>query len=112
MMSDISLSLSNLKLEFRYKGNVITLTPDDLYQHYTQYFILLPSDAMTLSFSLVTVFYHALSLDVQDENIKDGNQLHNLSLLTTKSLQAIALRNLREHTDIVYKNQPDETKRI
>ena len=42
MMSDIALSLSNIKLEFRYKGNLMFLIPDDLYRRYIQYFPLLP----------------------------------------------------------------------
>ena len=56
MMSDIPLSLSNLKLEFGYKSNVISLTPGHLYRCYIQYLPLLPSDAMTWFLSLVTLF--------------------------------------------------------
>ena len=47
MMSDISLTLSNLKLEYRFKSNLITLTPDDLYRRYIEYLLLLPSHTMT-----------------------------------------------------------------
>ena len=86
MMSNIPLSLSNLKLEFLFKGNVISFTPDDLYRRYIQYLPLLPSDAMTWSFSLVTLFCHALLLDLQDSIIKDRCYISNLSLLTTKPL--------------------------
>ena len=64
MMSDISLALSTLKLEYRYKSNFISLTPYDLYQRYIQCLPLLPSNAMTWSFNLVTIFYHALPLDL------------------------------------------------
>ena len=112
MMSDILLSLSNLKLAFRFKGNLITLTPDDLYRRYIQYFSLLPSDAMTWSLSLVTLFYHAVPLDLQDAIVKDSYQLPNISFLTTKPLQTTALQDLREHAVIMYKNLADETKRI
>ena len=97
MMSDISLALSTLKLEYRDKGTLIPLTPDDLYRRYIQYLPLLSFNAMTWSFSLITLFYHALPLDLQDEIIKDGYHLPNLSLLLTKSLQARILQNLREH---------------
>ena len=94
-MSDISLALSTLKLEYRDKGNLIPLTPDDLYRRYIQYLPLLSFNAMTWSFSLITLFYHALPLDLQDEIIKDGYHLPNLSLLLTKSLQATSLQDLR-----------------
>ena len=59
MMLNISLSLQNLKLEFSFIANVITLTPDDLYQRYIQYLYLLLSDVMTWLFSIVTLFYRA-----------------------------------------------------
>ena len=85
-MLDISLALSTLKLEYYYKGNLISLTPDDLYRCYIQYLPLLLSDAMIWYLSLVTLFYHALPLDLQDAIIKDGYHLPHLSLLLTKSL--------------------------
>ena len=72
MMSDIVLALSNLKLEFRLKGNLIILTPDNLFRCYIQYLTLIPFDAMLWSFSFVTLFYHALHIDLQDAIIKDG----------------------------------------
>jgi len=72
MMSDISFALSSIKLEYRYKGNFISLTPDDLYRRYIQYLPLLPSDAMAWSFSLVTLFYNVFPLDLQNAIIKDG----------------------------------------
>ena len=112
MISDILLTLSNLKLEYRFKGNLIQLAPDDLYRRCIQYLPLLPSDAMTWSFSLVTLFYHALPLNLHDTIIKDGYRLPNLSLLLTTSLQATALKNLRENTIIVHKNLADKSKHI
>ena len=56
MMLDISLTLSNLKFEYRCKGNVITLTPDYIYRRYILYLPLLPSDTMIWYFRLVTLF--------------------------------------------------------
>ena len=47
MISDISFALSNLKLEFQYKGKNISLTPDYLYRCYIQCLPLLPSNATT-----------------------------------------------------------------
>ena len=112
IMSDISLALSTLKLEYRYKGNFISLTLDDLYRRYIQYLPLLSSNAMAWSFSLVTLFYHTLPLDLQDAIIKDGYRLPNLSLLLTKFLQATVLKKLREHAVVTHKNLADESKKI
>ena len=81
----------DLKLEFCFKGNVITLTPDDLYRRYIKYLLLFPSDGALWSFSLGTLFYHTLPLDLQDVTVKNRYQLPNLLLLATKSLQATAL---------------------
>ena len=86
MMSDISLTLSNLKLEYRFNSNLITLTPDDLYRRYIEYLLLLPSHTMTWYFSLVTLFYYALSLNLHNAIVKDRYQLLNLLLLLRKSL--------------------------
>ena len=86
MMSDISLTLSNLKLEYRFKSNLITLTPDDLYRRYIEYLLLLPSHTMTWYFSLVTLFYYALPLNLYNAIVKDRYQLLNLLLLLRKSL--------------------------
>ena len=112
IMSDISLALSTLKLEYRYKGNFISLTLDDLYRRYIQYLPLLSSNAMVWSFSLVTLFYHTLPLDLQDAIIKDGYRLPNLSLLLTKFLQATVLKNLREHAVVTQNNLANESKHI
>ena len=105
MMSYISLTLLNLKLEYRFKA-------DDFYRCYIQYLPLLLSDAITWSFSLVALFYHALPLNLQDAIVKDRYRLPHLSLFLTKSSQATVLQNLREHAIIVHKNLADESKRI
>ena len=81
----------DLKLDFRFKGNVITLTPDDLYRSYIKHLPLFLSDGALWSFSLGPLFYHTLPLDLQDATVKNGYQLLNLLLLATKFLQATAL---------------------
>ena len=55
IMSNISFTLSYVKLEYCFKG-LITLTADDLYRFYIQYLPLLLSDDMTRTFSLVSLF--------------------------------------------------------
>ena len=42
MMPDIALAIVNLNLDFLFKGNLITLTSDDIYQRYIQHFPLFP----------------------------------------------------------------------
>ena len=67
---------------------------------------------MTWSFSLVTLFYNAFPLNLQDVIVKDGYHFPNLSIFLAKSLQALALQNLREHAVVTHKNLADESKRI
>ena len=56
IMSDISHAFTTLKLEFQLRGKNITLTPEDIYRRHIKYLPLPPSNAMTWSFSLVTLF--------------------------------------------------------
>ena len=112
MMSDISKALSNLKLEFQLRGKTINLTLDDLFRRYIQYLPLLPTDAMTWSFSLVTLFFNAFPTDLRDAILKEGYNLPNLSFLITESLQAAALQDLREKAVIFHKTLADEATRI
>ena len=81
MMSDISKALSSLKPEFQLRGKHFNLIPDDLFRRYIQYLPLLPSDAMTWSFSLVTLFFNAFPTDLQDDILKEGYNLPTLSFL-------------------------------
>ena len=57
MILDIALALANLRLEFRFKGNLIILTSYDLFRCYIQYMTLLLFDTISCSFSLVTLLY-------------------------------------------------------
>ena len=51
---------------FKYRGLKISLTPDDLFSRYTEFIFLLFSKALTWLFSLVTLFFHAFFLDLQE----------------------------------------------
>ena len=62
MMRDIYLILSSLKLESRVNGKTIYLTPYSLYQRLIEFTPLLSPNATSWSFSLVTLFYNALSV--------------------------------------------------
>ena len=45
-MSNISLVISGLKLDFRLKGEIFNLNPVDRYRRYTQYPSLFPFNTM------------------------------------------------------------------
>ena len=44
----------------------MSLTPDDLFNRYTKFLPLLSQNALTWSFTLVTLFFHALSLELHE----------------------------------------------
>ena len=49
-----------------HKGKLVVLTLDDLYSRYIELLPLLASNAMTLSFFFVTLFFHALPFELQE----------------------------------------------
>ena len=64
MMHDIYLALSELKLVFRTHGSLVSLASDALYQSNIELPPLLPPDTTAWSFSLVTLFYNVLSVEL------------------------------------------------
>ena len=96
MMHDIYLALSGLKLNFVRNKKIVSITPDTLYQRFIEFSPLLPPNATAWSFSLVTVFYNALSIELQEAIRIDGYTLPNNSTLSTLSSQTSALQVLRE----------------
>jgi hypothetical protein len=76
-------------------GHWINLTPDELYAAYNDLTPLLPSKVSLWGLNLVSQFFDALSLDLQDA--LHTNPLYlppDLSTLTTRSSQLAALRPL------------------
>ena len=51
---------------YKHRGRKISLTPDDLFSRYTEFIFLLSSKALTWSFSLITLFFHAFLLVLQE----------------------------------------------
>ena len=51
---------------YNHRERKFSLTPDDLFSCYTEFIPLLSPNALTWSFSLVTLFVHALSLEFQE----------------------------------------------
>ena len=97
MMHDIYLALSELKLVYRSHGKLVALTPKTLYQQFIEFSPLLPPNTTAWSFSLVTLFYNALSVELQEAIRLAGYTLPNNTTLSTLSSQICALQILREN---------------
>ena len=70
-----------------YKAKVIVLMPDDLYSRYIEFLSLLAPDAITWSFPLVTLFFHALPSNLREAMQSGRYVLPNLSTLLTSHPQ-------------------------
>ena len=66
MLADISIALSYHEIISHHKEMTISLIPDDLFSHFLEFLPLLSSNASNWSFSLVTLFFHALLLELQE----------------------------------------------
>ena len=108
MMHDIYLSLSSLKLESKSNGKTTYLTPDSLFQRFIEFTSLLSLNATSWSFSLVTIFYNALSIKLQESIRFDGYILPNNSTLSTLFDQTAALQALREIAVVAHQSLATE----
>ena len=72
MLHDIYLALSDLKLGSKVNGKTISLTPDTLYQCFIELSPLLLPNATSWSFNIVTLFYNALTVELQETIRLDG----------------------------------------
>ena len=86
MLAGISLALSSLNMISTHKGKLVVLTLDDIYSRYIEFLPLLTPNAMTWSFSLVTLFFHALPSELQEAVHLGGYVLPDLSTLLTSYL--------------------------
>ena len=112
MMHDIYFALSGLKLVYKSQGKLVTLTPDTLYQQFIEFLPLLNPNAITWYFSLVTLFYNALSVELQDSIRLAGYILPDNSNLSTLSSQTFALQILREKSVVAHKLRCEEKQRV
>ena len=65
IITDVEDALSKLKLEFRVRGQMQFITPDELYREYQNYIPLLPEDAQDWSFHLVVLFLNAFPVTLK-----------------------------------------------
>ena len=75
---------------YNYRGRIISLTPDDLFSCYTEFMSLLSPNALNWSFSLVTLFFIALPLELQ-ETVRLGSIFY----LTFRDYLPLFCRNRR-----------------
>ena len=95
-----------------HKRTLVVLTPDDIYSRYIECLPLLAPNAVTWSFSFVTLFFHALPSELQEAVQSGGYVLPDLSTLLTSYLQEQELHRLLEKVGIDHKLLEDEGKRI
>ena len=95
-----------------HKEKLVVLTPDDIYSRYIEFLPLLAPNAMTWSFFLGTLFFHALPSELQEVVQSGGYVSPDLSTLLTSYLQEQEVQRLREEAVIAYKLLEDEGKRI
>ena len=112
MLADISLALLKLKMTYMLRNKIIPLTPDDLFSRFTEYLPLLSPNAMTWSFCLVYLYFHALPSELQEVVQLGGYVFPDISTLATSLLQEQALQVLREVAVVSFKMLLDETRRI
>ena len=112
MIADISLALSKLTIVYFVRGNVFSLTPDDLFSNFTVFLPLLSPNAMSWSFWLVTLFFQALSMELKETVQLRGYFYSDISKLTTSLLQERSLQTLREHAVVLLKKLTDENRHI
>ena len=65
IITDVEEALSDIKLERQMRGQLHTITLDDLYREYQNFIPLLPADAQDWSFHLVVMFLNALPVDLK-----------------------------------------------
>ena len=108
----VSLALSKLRMVYSVRGKRVSLTPDDLFSHFTALLPLLSPNDMSWSFCLVTLFFQALPSELQ-EAVQLGRYIFpDISKLTTSILQEYSLQTLREHDVVAFKKLSDESRRI
>ena len=98
IIMDVEDALSQMKLEFRVRGQIQSITPDGLYREYQNYIPLLPDDAQDWSFHLVVLFLNALPVSLKKLVVSWGYKLPRLSDLSTAASRQHELEVLREST--------------
>ena len=91
MLYDIYFDIPSLKLEAKINRRIVSLTPNYLYKCSIELVTLLSSDATNLSFSLITLFYNAFSVEWPEAIRIDGYILPNNSTFLSIFPQSFVL---------------------
>ena len=111
MLADISIALSNLKMTKNCRDKTMSLTSDDSFSRYTKFIPTISPNTFTWSFSLITLFFHDLPLELQEAVRSECYILPDISQLST-FLQEQALKQLWEYTVTTFKLLTEEKHRI
>ena len=79
MLADIFLALFSFKIVSQLRRRTISLTLDDLFSCFVRFLPLFSPNTLTWSFSLVTLFFHALALELQ-KAVKLGGIFYSIFL--------------------------------
>ena len=104
--------LSQLKLEFKERKKVQSITPDELYREHQNYIPLLPDDAQEWLFRLVMLFLNALPVSLKKIVVSWDYKLPRLSDLNTAASQQHELEVLREATASAKLDYDEERQRV
>ena len=110
IITDVERELTHLRLEYRFKGQVQTLTPDDLYRRYQDFVPLLLEDANEWYLHIAVLFLNALPVTLKELVVGQRYKLPRFSLLSTKILQKHKLEVLREKMVTSQQSFEEETK--
>ena len=96
IIADVETELSRLKLETRFRGQLQSISSDELYHQYQDLVPLLPNDTHEWLFHLLVLFLNALPSVLKEMVISQEYKLPYFSGLNTAVFQQQALDILRE----------------
>lgn len=76
------------------KGQLKTITPGKIHEKYLSIVPLLPNDANSWGFNLLSVFHGALPENIRKKMLNNGYRLPPFTTLGTKTSQMIELHKL------------------
>ena len=97
---------------YNHRRRIISLTPDELFSHYTELLPLLSPNALPWSFSLVLLFSILCLSSYRKQCDSGAIFLPDLSRLFTSLLQKLALQIVCEHVVTTFKFLTEENRRI
>ena len=91
---------------------VITITPDKVFQKMMKYVSLLPGDASAWEFCLPWIYFQALTIGLQEDLRDSGYILPPPYQLLTKNTQVRAMTLCRDEARTSYKRMKDLQRQV